>query len=175
MTTLREQAFESSIGRITLLSSPVGICLVHIGGEPGESYRRFIARFFPDASVERGGEVNAEAARQIPAYLDGRLTAFDVPLDLRTTPFYGRVLNEVKRIPFGRTKTYGDIAAALGKPGSSRAVGGANAANPIPLFISCHRVLASNGLGGYGPGLPIKLKLLRLEGIDFLGVRNVLT
>lgn len=166
MTALKEHSFSSTIGRITLLSSPVGICFVHIGDKPGDSYHKFIAKYFPDASPASGGEVNAEAARQILAYLDGTLTKFSVPLDLRTTPFYTRVLNEVKRIPFGRTKTYGDIAASLGKPGSSRAVGGANASNPLPLFIPCHRVLASNGLGGYGPGLPIKIKLLQLEGID---------
>lgn len=166
MTCLKEHSFSSAIGRITLMSSPVGVCFVHIGDNPGDSYHKFIAKFFPGASVLSGGEVNAEAARQILSYLDGKLTKFTIPLDLRTTPFYSRVLNEVKRIPFGKTKTYGDIANALGKPGASRAVGGANASNPIPLFIPCHRVLASDGLGGYGPGLPIKTKLLQLEGID---------
>lgn len=166
MTILKEHLFSSAIGRICLLSSPVGICFVQIGDKPEDPYHKFIAKYFPDASIQTGGEVNKVAARQILAYLDRKLTRFTVPLDLRTTPFYTRVLTEVKRIPFGQTKTYGDIAVALGKPGSSRAVGGANASNPLPLLIPCHRVLASNGLGGYGPGLPIKIRLLQLEGID---------
>ncbi len=166
MIQLHEKSFESAIGKVTLLSSPGGICYVHIGGEPGESYRLFINKHFPQAKIERGGEINKEAARQIMAYLDGRLTEFTVSLDLKTTAFYTQVLAEVKQIPFGKTKTYGEIAAALGKPGASRAVGGANASNPIPLFIPCHRVLASNGLGGYAFGLPMKIKLLRLEGIQ---------
>ncbi|MDD4050289.1 MAG: methylated-DNA--[protein]-cysteine S-methyltransferase [candidate division Zixibacteria bacterium] len=165
MIKLHEHAFSSAIGTITLLSSPAGICYVHFGGEPGKVYRAFIHRHFPGASVERGGESNDEAARQILAYLDGKLTEFTVPLDLKTTPFYAKVLAEVKRIPYGKTKTYGEIAVALGKPGASRAVGGANASNPIPLFIPCHRVIASDGLCGYAFGLPTKIKLLRLEGV----------
>lgn len=165
MIRLHEHAFDSAIGAITLLSSPAGICCVYLGGEPGVTYRAFIQRHFPMAPIDRGGETNAEAARQILDYLDGDLTEFTVPLDLKTTPFYARVLSEVRQIPYGKTRTYGEIAAALGKPGASRAVGGANASNPIPLFIPCHRVLASNGLGGYALGLPIKIKLLRLEGV----------
>jgi methylated-DNA-[protein]-cysteine S-methyltransferase len=164
MIRLHEYSFPSAIGMIILSSSPSGLCYIRVGEQPGDAYRRFIMKYFPEASIEKGGEVNKEAADQVLAYLDGTLTEFSVPLDLKTTPFYARVLAEVMRIPYGKTKTYGEIAVALGKPGASRAVGGANASNPLPLVIPCHRVLASNGLGGYALGLPVKIKLLQLEG-----------
>ena len=80
------------------------------------------------------------------------------------TEFQKRVWNEIKKIPRGQTRTYGEIAATLGRPKAVRAVGSACGANPVPLFIPCHRVVAKNGLGGFGPGLPWKKLLLRMEG-----------
>ncbi|HAP00257.1 MAG TPA: cysteine methyltransferase [Fibrobacteres bacterium] len=81
------------------------------------------------------------------------------------TEFQRKVWREIEKIPLGKTRTYADIAKAIGKPGASRAVGSACGANPIPLFVPCHRVVASNGgLGGFSGGLDIKKKLLRLEG-----------
>ena len=81
------------------------------------------------------------------------------------TDFQRKVWREIEKIPLGRTKTYLEIAKAIGKPGAARAVGSACGANPIPLFVPCHRVVASNGgLGGFSGGLDIKKKLLRLEG-----------
>ncbi len=78
------------------------------------------------------------------------------------------VLERVAAIPYGHTLTYGAIARAIGKPGAARAVGAANARNPLPLLIPCHRVVASNGLGGYGGGLAMKRRLLELEGLSLL-------
>jgi O-6-methylguanine DNA methyltransferase len=80
------------------------------------------------------------------------------------TPFQIAVWDEMKKIPRGQTRTYGDIAAAIGRPKAVRAVGTACGANPLPLFIPCHRVVAKNGLGGFGSGLPWKKLLLELEG-----------
>jgi len=80
------------------------------------------------------------------------------------TVFQQAVWNELKKIPRGQTRTYGEIAAAIGRPNAVRAVGSACGANPIPLFIPCHRVVAKNGLGGFGAGLPWKKLLLELEG-----------
>ena len=82
------------------------------------------------------------------------------------TEFQRSVWREIEKIPFGKTKTYLEIAKAIGKPGASRAVGSACGANPLPLLVPCHRVLASNGgLGGFSGGLDIKKKLLRMEGV----------
>lgn len=80
------------------------------------------------------------------------------------TPFQMAVWNELQKIPRGQTRTYGEIAAAIGRPKAVRAVGSACGANPLPLFIPCHRVVAKNGLGGFGSGLPWKVLLLKMEG-----------
>jgi methylated-DNA-[protein]-cysteine S-methyltransferase len=105
-----------------------------------------------------------EAARQIREYFEGTRTAFDLPLNPEGTPFQAAVWAELAKIPAGETRTYGDIARAIGKPNASRAVGSANHHNPLPVFIPCHRVIGSGGaLVGYGGGLPLKQQLLELE------------
>jgi len=109
-----------------------------------------------------------EAARgQLQEYFAGRRTAFDLPLSLDGCgEFQRRVLAEVAAIPFGATDSYGGIAARIGRPQASRAVGQANGRNPISLLIPCHRVIGANGaLTGYGGGLPAKIWLLRHEGV----------
>lgn len=80
------------------------------------------------------------------------------------TEFQQAVWREIKKIPHGQTRTYSEIAAAIGRPNAVRAVGTACGANPLPVFIPCHRVVARNGLGGFGSGLPWKVLLLRMEG-----------
>ncbi|MFA6172659.1 MAG: MGMT family protein [Kiritimatiellales bacterium] len=80
------------------------------------------------------------------------------------TKFQQAVWREMKKIPRGRTRTYGEIAAAIGRPKAVRAVGSACGANPLPVFIPCHRVVAANSLGGFGSGLPWKILLLKMEG-----------
>lgn len=89
------------------------------------------------------------------------------PLDLHGTEFQKSVWREMLKIPHGKTKSYGDIAKAIGKPGAVRAVGGACGANHIPVFVPCHRVLAANNkIGGFSSGLGWKSKLLEIEGIE---------
>ena len=104
------------------------------------------------------------AREQLHAYFDGALTAFDLPLAPDGSPYRQRVWGALVAIPYGATRTYIDIARVAG--GSPRSVGGANGANPIPIIIPCHRVVATNGIGGYsgGEGLPTKRALLALEG-----------
>lgn len=105
-----------------------------------------------------------ETAAQLDRYFAGSLTAFDLPLDLRGTPFQQRVWSALQEIPFGETISYGELAASLGKPGSARAVGLANGQNPISIIVPCHRVIGSNGkLTGYGGGLDRKAWLLDHE------------
>lgn len=107
-----------------------------------------------------------EARRQLDAYFDGALAAFDLPLAPAGTLYQRQVWRALCDIPPGTTRSYADIARLVG--GSPRAVGGANGRNPIPIVIPCHRVVATTGIGGYsgGEGLPTKRFLLALEGAD---------
>jgi methylated-DNA-[protein]-cysteine S-methyltransferase len=136
----------------------------------GERFAEEVTRLTgetPDLTAPPGPVVTA-ALEQLAAYLRGELRDFDLPLDWSPmTPFQREALAHVFAVPFGRTSTYGTIAAELGRPGAVRAVGRANATNPIPIVIPCHRILGSDGkLHGYGArgGLETKAWLLRLEG-----------
>ncbi len=163
MKKLYVHSFGTPMGKVHTASSEKGLALV---GLPRETKRRFYARIekhFPGHEVCPGGVINRRAQRQIVSFLSGRRSSFDLPLDIRGTPFQVRVLKRVARIPYGRTCTYGEIARAIGHPSASRAVGGANAKNNLPLVIPCHRVVASNGPGGYGGGLTMKRRLLMME------------
>ena len=116
--------------------------------------------------LERDDERMAPVVDQIVHYLAGRRTSFDVELDLsHMTPFQQAVLLETARIPRGATASYAEIARRAGRPGAFRAVGNTMNMNPIPLVIPCHRVVGSNGIGGYGGGLAVKRQLLALEGV----------
>lgn len=108
------------------------------------------------------------ACTQLAEYADGRRRTFDVPIRLEGTAFQRRVWDELAKIPYGQTRSYGDIAAAIGRPGASRAVGQANHQNPVAPMIPCHRVITSTGtLGGYGGGMDLKRLLLEHEGAQF--------
>ncbi|MFI1721413.1 methylated-DNA--[protein]-cysteine S-methyltransferase [Streptomyces sp. NPDC020489] len=105
-----------------------------------------------------------EAVDQLTAYFEGELKEFTLELHLGGTPFQREVWQQLRRIPYGETRSYGDLAAALGRPGASRAVGLANGKNPIGIIVPCHRVVGSDGsLTGYGGGLERKQRLLDLE------------
>ena len=114
----------------------------------------------------------AAAVRALGEYLDGGRRSFDLPLDPgRLTPFRKRVYERLAEVPYGQVVSYLGIARALGVPGAARAVGQAVGANPLPIVIPCHRVVASHGeLHGFGGGLARKATLLRLEGIHVEGV-----
>ncbi|MYY17016.1 MULTISPECIES: methylated-DNA--[protein]-cysteine S-methyltransferase [unclassified Streptomyces] len=106
----------------------------------------------------------AETVRQLDAYFAGDLTTFDLPLRLDGTPFQRAVWAELRQIPYGETRSYGELAERLGKPGASRAVGLANGRNPVGIIVPCHRVVgATGGLTGYGGGLDRKRRLLDFE------------
>jgi methylated-DNA-[protein]-cysteine S-methyltransferase len=123
-----------------------------------------VAIRWADAPSSNGSPLLAEAARQLAAYFDGRLCDFDLPLAPGGSPFAARVWSAMQKIPYGETRSYGDLAEAIGS--APRAVGGACGKNPIPIVIPCHRVLAKAGLGGYSGagGLATKRHLLALEG-----------
>ncbi|ORT58336.1 methylated-DNA--[protein]-cysteine S-methyltransferase [Streptomyces sp. CB03238] len=105
-----------------------------------------------------------EVIRRLDAYYARELTEFDLPLNLAGTPFQRSVWEQLRKIPYGETRSYGELAEALGSPGASRAVGLANGKNPVGIIVPCHRVIgASGGLTGYGGGLERKQRLLAFE------------
>ncbi len=107
-----------------------------------------------------------ECFKQLKEYFDGSRVKFDLPLEVNGTEFQKKVWNELLKIPYGQTKSYKDIAIAIGNERASRAVGMANNKNPIPIIIPCHRVIGSNGkLVGYAGGVNVKEKLLNIEKI----------
>ncbi|PRP71619.1 cysteine methyltransferase [Chromobacterium amazonense] len=115
-------------------------------------------------ACRRDDEALAEVARQLAEYESGARRDFDLPLAPQGTPFQQQVWAALRRIPYGRTVSYGKLAKALGHPDGARAIGRANATNPIALIVPCHRVLGADGsLTGYAGGLPLKAALLRFE------------
>ena len=110
-----------------------------------------------------------QALDELQEYFTGKRDMFTVPIDLDAPPFYKKVLQEVGKVPFGSTASYLEIASRVGSPKAVRAVGSANARNPIPIIIPCHRIIRSDGgLGGYGGGLDLKMDLLKHEDCEFL-------
>ncbi|WP_434797555.1 methylated-DNA--[protein]-cysteine S-methyltransferase [Terrisporobacter vanillatitrophus] len=108
-----------------------------------------------------------ECFKQLKEYLEGNRRKFDLPLEARGTEFQKKVWNELLKIPYGETKSYKDIAIAIGNEKACRAIGMANNKNHIPIIIPCHRVIGSNGkLVGYAGGLNVKEKLLNIENLD---------
>jgi methylated-DNA-[protein]-cysteine S-methyltransferase len=139
------------------IRSPVGQLTIE------EADEAVVAIRWADTPAGNGSLLLAEAARQLDAYFERRLTAFDLPLAPAGSPFETRVWQAMRTIPYGETRCYGDLAGMIGS--APRAVGGACGRNPIPIVIPCHRVLARNGLGGYSGagGLDTKRRLLALE------------
>ena len=148
------------------LSTPIGDLLL-AGDEDGLTQIGF-----PKGKMRRDPEPDwifnekpfTEACRQLEEYFGGTRKEFDLPLHLSGTDFQVQLLEELQKIPYGETTSYGDIAKRIGRPRAMRAVGAANGRNPIPIIIPCHRVIGSTGdLTGFGGGLDTKEALLRLE------------
>lgn len=157
------------------LSSPLGTLLLVGDGDAllflefehaGDRLHRALARLCPGAALSPGPAAS-NAARGLAAYFGGDLAALEaIPVHPRGTSFQRRVWQALRQIPPGTTTTYGNLAASIGKPGASRAVGHANGANPIAIVIPCHRLIGANAaLTGYGGGLERKAWLLRHERV----------
>jgi O-6-methylguanine DNA methyltransferase len=148
--------------KVFVASTNKGLCMVDFLTSKG-IFLKELRKQFP-GEVVRDDRKNQKVLRQLKKYLKGELKNFDCPLDMRGTSFEKKVWAALKRIPYGRTRSYKDIAKSIGHPKAFRAVGNANGRNPIPLIIPCHRVIESNGgLGGFGHGLKVKARLLNLE------------
>ena len=156
--------FDSPIGTLRIASTEIGLAYLGLPGSGGRGFAGWLARAAKGARREIAFAPNREAIRQILEYLDGKRTDFDLPLDLRGTPFQSQVWNALLEIPYGVTRSYAEIARAVHNPAAVRAVGAANGSNPVALVVPCHRVIATGGkLGGYGGGLDLKRRLLAME------------
>ena len=150
---------DSPIGDLTLVASDVGLTHVLFPGEdptdvglPGD-----LTETDDDSTLER-------AAEQLAEYFAGERREFDVPLDLRGTDFQVEAWRALADVPYGETRSYGEQADAIGRPGAFRAVGAANGRNPIPVILPCHRIVGADGsLTGFAGGLDTKRWLLNHE------------
>ena len=157
-TPTHYRTIDSPVGPLTLAGT--GSTLMHL--------RMVDQTYEPDRSgwAPAESEVFSEAVEQLAAYFAGELTEFDLDLDLAGTEFQRKVWAALRTIPYGETRSYGEIALQIGSPSASRAVGMANGRNPIGIIVPCHRVIGSTGgLTGYGGGIDRKRQLLALERV----------
>ncbi len=153
----------SPLGRLLVARTKRGLCAVNLGKSDSVLVAALRAEF-PHGELRRDRNGLSESVRVLLRYLEGKQPRPDLPLDVQGTAFQCRVWEELLRIPYGHTRTYGQVARALGRPEAARAVARACATNPVPLVIPCHRVVAADGgLGGYRLGLERKRLLLEKE------------
>jgi AraC family transcriptional regulator, regulatory protein of adaptative response / methylated-DNA-[protein]-cysteine methyltransferase len=154
------------LGRLLVAKSARGICMIAIGRTDRELEQRLKARF-PAAAVKRDDRGMSSIRRTIERRIAGKDLDEKLPLDLRGTPFQIEVWKEMLRIPAGQTRSYAEVARNIGRPQAFRAVAQACGANPVPVVVPCHRVVASGGkLGGYTGGIDRKIALLLAEGVN---------
>ncbi len=154
---------DSALGRLMVAATEKGICFVSLGDDDAALERALRAEY-PAAHVQRDGAHLRGWVEPIVRYVNGEPLTLDLPLDVHATPFQQHVWRTLQKIPYGSTRTYSDIARALGNSKANRAVAHACATNPVSLVIPCHRVVrADGGLGGYRWGLERKRKLLEQE------------
>ncbi|HEX5504061.1 MAG TPA: methylated-DNA--[protein]-cysteine S-methyltransferase [Thermomicrobiales bacterium] len=152
-------------GDLALYGTARGLLAVALPGEDRAALERRLRRALGPVAFVADAAALRPALEQLAAYFAGARRAFDLALDPQGTPFQRAVWAAVAAIPYGETRTYGELARAIGRPAAARAVGAANGANPLPPIVPCHRLVgADGGLTGYGGGLPLKRALLALEG-----------
>lgn len=164
MEIVHTASFDTPHGPMRCAATAAGLAWVELPRASGRGFAGWLRRHAPAAEVREAWAPNRRAVAQILEYLEGKRRRFDLALDLRATPFQRAVYEALLAIPYGETRTYAEIARAVGRPRAVRAVGAANGANPLPLVVPCHRVVASGGkLGGFGGGLALKRRLLAME------------
>lgn len=155
---------ETPVGRLRVASTERGVGYLELPHASGRGLAGWLKRCLPRARCEENEVRNRAVSSQVLEYLEGRRSEFDLPLDLRGTPFQKRVWEALLQIPYGETRSYQEIARTIRKPKAARSVGTANGANPLSLIVPCHRVVATGGrLGGYAGGLELKARLLAME------------
>ncbi|MDR1869202.1 MAG: methylated-DNA--[protein]-cysteine S-methyltransferase [Treponema sp.] len=145
------------------------LCNLGVAEEDGAICRVFFnTGKKPDGFEKRETPLIKEAAKQLEEYFNKKLKSFDLPLIFHGTDFQVKVWKALQKIPYGKTRSYGELASLTGNSKASRAVGMANNRNPITIIVPCHRVIGHDGsLTGYAGGLELKRKLLELEGANF--------
>jgi AraC family transcriptional regulator of adaptative response/methylated-DNA-[protein]-cysteine methyltransferase len=157
----------SLLGTIQVAGTFQGLVRVQLDDD-GDRLREELRRTWPGVSFKRGSAMTVDAGRVLRAYLQGGADPGGLPIVLPEVGFRTRVWRALQRIPHGQVRTYGGIARGVRKPRAARAVGQACGANPLPLIVPCHRVVAADRyLGGYTGGVEIKRLLLDLEGIEY--------
>jgi methylated-DNA-[protein]-cysteine S-methyltransferase len=158
----------------TQIPSPIGPLLL-VGDEHGHLQQLHMSPHRINPEWVEASEPFAKAIDQLDQYFEGGRTEFDVELDMRGTDFQKDVWNALLTIPYGETRSYGEIARQIGRPDRARAVGAANGSNPVSLIVPCHRVIGADGsLTGYGGGLDRKRFLLDLEsGVNSLSLEGL--
>ena len=155
---------ETPQGTAQLYGTARGLLMVALPGEMRAFTEAWLRREARGARLIEDEAALPEARAQLAEYFAGARRAFDLALDWRGTPFQRAVWEAVCAVPYGETRTYGEIAAILGRPGAARAVGAANGANPLAPIVPCHRLVGTDGsLRGYGAGLGMKQWLIELE------------
>ena len=157
---------DSPFGRLLLAATPKGLVRVGLPNQDADELLVDLATRVSPRVLEAPAQLD-DARRELDLYFDGKLDRFDLPLDWRLSDgFQLRVQKAIRRIPYGQTRNYTEMATKAGNDRAVRAAGTACGRNPIPVVVPCHRVLRSGGgLGGYGGGLPMKRGLLELEGV----------
>jgi O-6-methylguanine DNA methyltransferase len=164
MEILHTAEFESPIGTLRIASTQNGLAYIQLPHASGRGFMGWRRLHAPASELVSDDRPNRHCITQILEFLEGERREFDLPLDLRGTPFQLKVYDDVASIPYGTSRSYGEVAKRVGSPGAARAVGTANGANPIPLVVPCHRVIGSDGqLHGYAGGLETKARLLAME------------
>jgi methylated-DNA-[protein]-cysteine S-methyltransferase len=161
--TIFYSSFNSTLlKKVFVASTDRGVCMADFLTSEKAFLKRLKERF--RGKIIRDDRKNRVVLTQLKKYLKGGLRHFDCPLDIEGTPFRKKVWSELAKIPYGQTRSYKEIAEAIGHPKAFRAVGNANGCNVLPLIIPCHRVIeSSGGLGGFGHGLKVKRQLLDFE------------
>jgi AraC family transcriptional regulator, regulatory protein of adaptative response / methylated-DNA-[protein]-cysteine methyltransferase len=160
---IRYTVVPTPIGRVLVAGTARGICAIHLGRGDAE-LEAGLRREYPEARISRDPARVSRWVRQIVRHLAGRHPQLALPLDIQGTAFQRRVWEALRRIPYGETRSYSDVARQLGRPQARRAVARACATNPVALVIPCHRVIRGDGgLGGYGGGIARKQALLAAE------------
>ena len=154
-----------------VLATEKGVSRIIMPNETLQDWEGWIARVAPGIElIEDEQTINHTGITEwLTSYFAGEKVAFkaDIPLDLIGTAFQQQVWTELGRVPYGETRTYGDVASAIGRPSAVRAVGAANGANPIPILLPCHRIIGANRkLTGFRGGLDMKRRLLDIEQIE---------
>ncbi len=164
--TLHWSSTPSPRGICVVMATEAGVCWAGTPGTEADKGFSWLSRRLPFKDVVEGEEIAPlqQAMDELRRYFAGEYGQFACPLDLHGTPFQVTVWQAMFRIPYGETRSYGELAQAIGRPAAARAVGTAGGANPVAIIVPCHRVVGSNGsLTGYGGGLPTKEWLLALE------------